>query len=146
MTTQQKDAPLVQEEMIEEWFESAWFYGHLSPEEWKQQLRAFATELLTEPCDDDDPLNGQHGAPKGRVAHGAAHEAAALELAKVRYADGAAAERERIVKWLRERAREISDASPGSWTAADIRTLADELSVANECERSEHELEQEKDR
>jgi len=45
MTTQQKDAPLVQEEMIEEWFESAWFYGKLSPEEWKGQLRAFATEL-----------------------------------------------------------------------------------------------------
>ena len=173
MTTQPKAAPLVPEETLERW---AWkmitpsnrpgsskasFRASARSNEVKvsvllPKLRAFATELLTEECEEcggdggkrqfqdandweiegwtpcPSPLCGQHGAPKGRVvkvqvaladgvAAGAEGLADAQEDAEEK---GAAAERERIVKWLREESKAIDI---GEVEETLLEELADEL-------------------
>lgn len=149
MTDQPKEAPLVPEEMIEtyrdliECVTSVIYQDQVSPSERvRKVLRAFATELLTEECPDcaeppgyrweprhygdkelvkcSNLLCGKHGAPKGRVVTRHRLIQQREDFGHNRALEGAAAERERIVKWL-QRWMPI----PGcAWS---VRDLADEL-------------------
>jgi len=124
VTTQQKAAPLVPEEVLREW---AKVYEVQIPN-FIDFLRDFATELLTEVCetcggdgiwvntetDSTCPDCGQHGAPKGRVVmHRYSYEAGFDQGVRdmttppggKSFRAGTAAERERIVRWLRERSK-----------------------------------------